>query len=546
MTKVSENVKRATGVQRRKGSTVWHWGIKVPSDLKRLYPGQWGHRCSLETSDLRAANAKAAALRAEWLDRFQRQRDASQSAQRSTNPIKLTPALIKEACDLMSARWLESDEAQRLEGLSDQQMSAQALVIEIERGKLQRAYASGTAQPVENILPSWLRWLRWEVSDKDPLYREMVRELVKARLRTVQAIERRHAGELVDTPQEPSTVALRTSEKRSESPAGAHASEPQGTPRTLRQVYVRWKAAKVRSSTAVEACDRSLRLFEEKFGHPALPTITRALGDEFRAALLAQPLSSKTKHDRMTYIKSLLKYASQDLELIPKNPWQGLDIAHKTERRREPWTSAQLATLFGQPLFTNYALPKHTWRAGGAAAYWVPLLGLFTGARVGELCQLRVVDIKATEAGPFISINEDAEGATIKTDAGVRLVPIHPELIRLGFLEYVADVRNAGHTSLWPALRLRNGKPGGYFSNWFGSFRRNLAPPVPDFHSFRHTVRTAMTEAGISEAVQDRITGHEVRGSTGTRVYSHPKAALRHAVDAINYPGLLLQPIYRK
>lgn len=44
----------------------------------------------------------------------------------------------------------------------------------------------------------------------------------------------------------------------------------------------------------------------------------------------------------MTYVKSLLKYASQDLELIPKNPWQGLDIDYKTERRRVPWTSAQL------------------------------------------------------------------------------------------------------------------------------------------------------------------------------------------------------------
>lgn len=101
-------------------------------------------------------------------------------------------------------------------------------------------------------------------------------------------------------------------------------------------------------------------------------------------------------------------------------------------------------------------------------------------------------------------------------------------------------MKAAGNVTLWPQMRFRTDKPGGYFSDWFGQFRRTCAVGVPDFHSLRHTVRTAMTEARIAEAVQDRITGHEVKGSTGTRVYAHPKAVLREAVEAIRYPGLVV------
>ena len=183
--------------------------------------------------------------------------------------------------------------------------------------------------------------------------------------------------------------------------------------------------------------------------------------------------------------------------------------------------------------------------AGGAAAYWVPLLGLFTGARIGELCQLRVEDVADDGAGPVLRITEEAEGATLKTSASRREVPIHEELVRLGFLDYARAMREAGEVSLWPKMRFRKGKPGANFSLWFRTARAQVPEGVPDFHSLRHTVRTALTEAGVVESIKDRITGHEVKGSTGTRVYEHPKAEVRRAVQAIRYPGLELQRTFK-
>ena len=66
-----------------------------------------------------------------------------------------------------------------------------------------------------------------------------------------------------------------------------------------------------------------------------------------------------------------------------------------------------------------------------------------------------------------------------------------------------------------------------------------LDPPGPG------EVLVKLAESGIGDRVKDRITGHAVRGSTGTRVYEHATPAeLRHAIETIKYPGLSLPKVY--
>jgi integrase len=309
----------------------------------------------------------------------------------------------------------------------------------------------------------------------------------------------------------------------------------------MRDVFDRWK----RTDDAIRACARGLEAFEAVAGRPALAEIKRADGVTFRADLLSQPISSKTAHDRLTWVKSLLRFAYRDLEWLDRQPWEGLDLPHKTEAPRRPWHAAEIATFFNSPVHSAYTLPTLV-DAAGPAAYWIPLLGLYSGARVGELCQLRVSDITSDSAGPVLSISEAAEGARVKTAAGTRVVPVHSDLVRLGFLDYVLNLNQAGEAALWPAMRFRKGKPGANFSQWFSTARAACPGGVPDFHSLRHTVRTKLAEVGISDRVKDRITGHAVQGSTGTRVYEHATPAeLRRAVESIKYPGLKLPKVYR-
>lgn len=127
-------------------------------------------------------------------------------------------------------------------------------------------------------------------------------------------------------------------------------------------------------------------------------------------------------------------------------------------------------------------------------------------------------------------------------------MPIHSELIRLGFLDYVKTIKDTGSVSLWPAIRFREGKPRGYFSRWFSAFHKGvgLAEQYPDFHCFCHTVRPLIRRAGHSESTMDKITGHQMRGSTGSIVCDHwTLKELQGAVEAIQYPTLELQPAFK-
>jgi integrase len=163
---------------------------------------------------------------------------------------------------------------------------------------------------------------------------------------------------------------------------------------------------------------------------------------------------------------------------------------------------------------------------------------------VGELCQLRVVDVESTKHGAFLRITEEAEGSTVKTEAGFRRVPVHSELVRLGFLDYVARVKAAKETSLWPSLPLRKGKPGAYFSDWFNAFHKRATanPKAPVFHELRHTVRTALHSAGIDRETIGRIIGHETGLSEAEKAYTHVSDInLKAAVEALSFPAVKLR-----
>jgi len=311
----------------------------------------------------------------------------------------------------------------------------------------------------------------------------------------------------------------------------------------LRDVYERWKVSKPLSSDALNTCMRALVLFEEQTGNPPLHLLTRAQGDSFRA-WLQQPerkTAIKTAYDRFTWVKTLLKYAYRDLEVISRHPWEGIELFKTTTNQRRPWKETELQTLFGQPLFQKFEIPKD-WRCGKDAAYWIPLLGLYTGARLSELAQLRLVDILEINEIPVISITNLGPNQQLKTLASKRTIPIHSELIKRGFIKYVREIKKQGGELLWPKLAHRKGKPGGYFSNWFGEYRSSIGlNGYPDFHCFRHTVRSQLVERDVAEHLIDALLGHSIKGSTGTKIYTHRTLInLQKAIESLKFSQIEL------
>jgi integrase len=260
------------------------------------------------------------------------------------------------------------------------------------------------------------------------------------------------------------------------------------------------------------------------------------MGVQFKTHLLQLDTSTKTARDKLIWVKSLLNYAHRDLELTSRNVWNGIDISVKATKRRRPWSEEELNTLFSQPLFAQKLLPRNK-KAGGWAAYWVPLIAVFSGARVSEICQLTVDDIDTNASNPTIKIRSRSEDQRLKTINAERDIPIHPQLIELGFLDYVEQIKKGPvANSLWPDLPKRNERSGGYFSQWFGEYLKTLQlNGEVDFHSFRHTVRTQLVLKDVSEIAIDRLLGHSHAGSVGSRTYTHIDSQLPMVASKISY-----------
>ncbi len=148
---------------------------------------------------------------------------------------------------------------------------------------------------------------------------------------------------------------------------------------------------------------------------------------------------------------------------------------------------------------------------------WLPLLGIYTGARLNELCQIYLDDINEKDGGiTCICITDKREDQRLKNLSSEREIPIHPELKRLGFMEFVQEQRDKGENRLFPELP--HGRDG-YSKNaskWFASFRREILPEANDlvFHSFRHTAATEMKRKGVQEGLAASILGHSVESMT--------------------------------
>ena len=176
---------------------------------------------------------------------------------------------------------------------------------------------------------------------------------------------------------------------------------------------------------------------------------------------------------------------------------------------------------------------------------WVPLIALYSGMRLGEICQLHTNEVRHDGKVWFFNVSAEAEGQSVKTAAGIRRVPVHSALVLCGFIDYVKALP-AG--SLWPALKPGgpDGKPSWYLSKRFTEFRRDVGIDRAklSFHSFRKNFATALDNAGATRDDIAALIGHE-RGFT-LETYSGGKGlkALQAIMQRVKYPRLRLQHLH--
>jgi integrase len=290
-----------------------------------------------------------------------------------------------------------------------------------------------------------------------------------------------------------------------------------------------------------------------------------------RAAADHRPvLSAVTQQGYLRTLTDILDLAAKK-RLIPSNPAEGLGPLKRdavaAENKKLPFEPAQLIEFFHCDFYKKcagsgpepYNHDKTGWR------FWLPLIDLFTGARPNEICQLELRDVRRTDQGTWyfdlvvLSDDEDADETPRGTDGGKRLktatsrrkIPIHPQLIRIGLLRYVEQLRHAGATRLFPSLKPDEA---GYYSSYpLKRFRETFLPkaiklkPRQSFYSFRHTFRDALRAI---EAPPDTLLalgawsqGKLVSDNYGVR--SNPDIQQKY-VNMIEFPGLELSHLWTK
>jgi integrase len=194
---------------------------------------------------------------------------------------------------------------------------------------------------------------------------------------------------------------------------------------------------------------------------------------------------------------------------------------------RSPFDTKDLIQLFSSSVFTSLEF-NHDYQ------YWLPLLGLYTGCRLEELCQLHISDVITDAAIPYFSIDDKHNNQHIKSDSSRRDIPIHHELVELGFIQFVNEKLAMQETMLFGYLKPQRSKYGHQPSKWFGKFKH--AQKVSDskkvFHSFRHTMVESLRQSRAYDYEIKAILGHS-SGSITHDIYGSSATAIQLINDAI-------------
>lgn len=448
-------------------------------------------------------------------------------------------------------------------GWSPQQLADHRRQLDEDLRGLGEDLALGDISAVEDHIADALDAFDIQLDRKGVAYPRLGIAVLRAYVRALQAIEKRNAGEPVPTPQLTSAAATESG--------------------TLKEAFEGWKKERERPEGTVHEYGRAVDMFVQLHGPLPLLDIKRSHARKFREALQLVPKSRKgallkaslpelsdygrahpsvpkvspgTVNKQLGAVQAIAGWGRHN-GLVPEDaPWSDpfeemrLD---EEQSHRGPFDARDLQIIFNAPLFTEHKLPAG---AKGAAGIWLPLLALFAGARQAELAGLRVSDIREddTTHAPLMWFTRDTKvGRRLKTKSSERVVPVHHQLVEIGFLKFVAERRKEGQQAwLFPTVAPDQKGALSAWAKWWGRhLRTHVGVKDTDkvFHSFRHGFQDALRQATPDEELRDALAGRSSGKSVSRRYGAKAMlerwgvTALTAAIDKINYPGLDLSRV---
>jgi hypothetical protein len=456
-------------------------------------------------------------------------------------------------------------------GLSDREIYKRTDTLEFDLAISSPALARGDYTVIREELEELLSEFQCNLDRKSASYRKLGMAVLTFHVRGLKDMERRNAGEPIETPQLAYALPV------------ARVAHEGGS--TLRDALEGWKKERERPEDGVHEYTRAVEMFIELHGNLPIADIKRSHASQFREALRQVPktrrgtllkagllelrqwshehpgapkVSAATVNKQLGAVQAIISWGFRNGWVPDEVPWADpfKDMRVEGEQStRDAFDPHGLQAIFDAPLFTEQKIPAG---GKGAAAVWLPLLAVFMGGRQGEFAALRVSEIREdAETGiPLMWIVRDAAaGKRVKTDAGERVVPIHPQMIKLGFLDYVErrKVEDGDKAWLFPAVApdQRGGRKA--WAKWWGRYLRDHIG-VEDtnlvFHSFRHGFQDALRRATPDEELRDALAGRSAAGKSVSRQYGAKQMLQRWGVQKlheticnVSFPGLDLSRV---
>ena len=235
---------------------------------------------------------------------------------------------------------------------------------------------------------------------------------------------------------------------------------------------------------------------------------------KYRGKSIAQIIEMGDTPRAASTVNNTMYHASQLFNWLVLNEYASKNFFEDLRTENNPAGRRRLSDEALKLLFSHKIWKEH--RYSHAYQYWLCLLTLYSGARQNELAQLRFKDVKTEDGILYLNIVDGEDGNSVKTEAGIRRVPVHPHLINLGFNEFVKSRQHVERLFGGDGLTYseedqswaRNA------SSWFYRLRQDLGcfEKGEDFHSFRHLViETFISMPGVNERHLKALVGHSDR-----------------------------------
>jgi len=258
-------------------------------------------------------------------------------------------------------------------------------------------------------------------------------------------------------------------------------------------------------------------------------------------------LSAITLKNIIVNISSFLKWCNDNLYFSVDYSGIFKEISKKRKSNNEyrsVFSSSDITKLFNTDEYQSAGFLGYSFR------YWLPILGLYTGARLNELCQLHVKDIYYQNGIYIISVNDNESDKSIKNQHSQRIIPVHSKLVELGFIEFVGYVKQQNKERLFPQLtqdsygsytrkmsRFFNDDYQGHkgFIDYAGIEKQSDAGKK-DFHSFQHTFINAAKQLRLNERIVKEVCGYSSNDITfDTYGKNYSLESKKNEIDKITF-----------